>query len=57
MKLPNPCVRLLQWRWLERFDRWRAERGILTGRWTQAELDDIKRRAHADYLELQKHFE
>lgn len=42
---PNPCVRLPQWGWLDRFDRWRLERGILTGRWTEQEVADQKRRA------------
>lgn len=45
MKFPNPVVRLPQWPWLHRIDRWRLERGILTGRWTQAEIDDQRRRA------------
>lgn len=57
MKFPNPRVRLPQWAWLDRFDRWRCERGILTGRWTQAEIDEIKRLAHEDYLELRKYFD
>lgn len=57
MKLPNPRVRLPQWRWLDRFDRWRCEHGILTGRWTQAEIDENRRLAHEDYLALREHFD
>jgi hypothetical protein len=52
MRFPNPAVRLPQWGWLNRFDRWRLERGILTGRWTQAEVDNIKQRAHQRWLAL-----
>lgn len=46
MKFPNPLVRMPRWchprgnGWLARLDRWRWERGILTGRWNQAEIDD-----------------
>jgi hypothetical protein len=57
MQLPNPRVRLPQWRWLDRFDRWRCEHGILTGRWTQAEIDEHRRLAHEDYLALREHFD
>jgi hypothetical protein len=61
MRLPNPRVSLTwlpkNWRWADRLDRWRCERGILTGRWTQAEVDEINRRAHKEYLELRKHFD
>jgi hypothetical protein len=42
---------------LDRLDRWRCERGILTGRWTQVEIDENRRLAHEDYLELRKHFD
>jgi len=42
------------WRlsWIERFpggaafNLWRLKRGIWTGRWTEAEIADQKRRAH-----------
>lgn len=57
MKIPNPAVRLPAWPWLQRFDRWRCQQGILTGRWTQTEIDDIHRRAHAMYLDLQEHID
>lgn len=61
MRLPNPLITLTwlpaSWVWVDRVDRWRWEPGILTGRWTQAEIDDIGRRAHAQYLELQEHIE
>lgn len=57
MRLPNPAVRLPQWRWLDRIDRWRCERGILTGRWTQAEIDAQRRYAHEMAAALQEHME
>jgi hypothetical protein len=49
---------MMKLRWLPgRIQRWRLERAILTGRWTQAEVDDINHCAHEECLELRKHFE
>jgi len=45
MKFPNPAVRLPQWWWLHRFDRWRCERGLLTGRWTPEQIAAHRLRA------------
>lgn len=56
MRFPNPYIPL-PWRWLQRLDHWRWQRGIFTGRWTQAPVDDQRRRAHEECLELRKHFE
>lgn len=44
MKFPNLVVKLPQWNWLQRFDRWRLQRGILTGRWTREEIAEQRRR-------------
>lgn len=47
MRMPNPQMRL---RWLpERWQRWRLERGILTGRWTQEDIDRIHHRGREMY--------
>lgn len=43
--------------WLARLDRWRWERGILTGRWTRAEIDENRRLAREDAAELRKYFD
>lgn len=57
MRFPNPLMRLPQWGWLEGFDRWRCERGILTGRWTRAEIDDQTIRARDLANRLNDHIE
>jgi hypothetical protein len=41
-------------RLLDRMMRWRLERGILTGRWTEQEIADQRRRAHEQYLRMQR---
>lgn len=44
MRFPNPRVSLPDWRWLDRIDVWRLQRGILTGRWTEQEIAEQRRR-------------
>lgn len=63
MRFPNPLVRMPKrfhprgQGWLARLDRWRWERGILTGRWTRAEIDENRRLAREDAAELRKYFD
>lgn len=56
-KIPSPRVRLPAWSWLNGVDRWRQQRGILTGRWTQAEIDEHRFWAREEAAELRKHFD
>lgn len=57
MRFPNPCVRLPDWRWLDRIDVWRLQRGILTGRWTEQEIVELERRAHELWLRIRDKIE
>lgn len=57
MRFPNPAVKLPAWSCFDRLDRWRIGRGILTGRWTQAELDEHARLAREDAAELRMCFD
>lgn len=54
MKIPNP--NLLRFIRPARLQLWCAKNGVLSGRWTQAELDAIQARAHERWVWAQKHF-
>lgn len=52
MKFPNPnLLRFIRPTWLQ---LWCAQHGVLSGRWTSAEVEAIRRRATRRYHKLRK---
>lgn len=54
MKVPNP--NLLRFIRPARLQSWCAKHGVLTGRWTAAEIEGIKERAHERYEQARRNF-
>lgn len=57
MRLPNPRITLPNWRWLDRLDVWRLQRGILTGRWSDEEIAEQQRRGRELWAQLNGNFD
>lgn len=55
MKFPNP--NLLRFIRPARLQLWCARKGVLTGRWTYAETEAIRRRAADRYRQVRKNFD
>lgn len=55
MRLPSP--NLIRYVRPRRFQLWCAKKGILTGRWTKEQIEEVKRKAAADYERMKKHFD
>lgn len=55
MRVPSP--NLIRYVRPTRLQKWCAHRGILTGRWTQAQIDAINEKAARDAEEFRKYLD